>query len=180
MQKGWTHEGFFLWERTVVLEGEGPSRATSEVPGPRTTAAVRHNRTTERPPVLSTVKNYAIINYRNVEQGAFALCMLCICVHLCRRSRTNMSTSIFLPFLLFSILPLSVPLVLSGGLCWPASCSGMFVSPHTGPGRDVGRGQRPPPHYPLRLSVNSVSMRYTPILLLTTPTQHPLSKTFVH
>lgn len=53
----------------MVLQDEGPSRATSEVPGPRTTAAVHHNRTTERPPVLSAVKNYAMINYRNVEQG---------------------------------------------------------------------------------------------------------------
>lgn len=53
-----------------MLEGEGPSRATSEVPGPRTTAAVHHNRMTERPPVLSPVKNYAIINYGNVDQGS--------------------------------------------------------------------------------------------------------------
>lgn len=64
----------------MVLEGEGPSTATSEVPGPRTTAAVHHNGMTERPPVLSPVKNYAIINYRNVDQGASVLCMLCICV----------------------------------------------------------------------------------------------------
>lgn len=117
MQKGWTHEGFFLWERTVVLEGEGPSRATSEVPGPRTTPTVHHNRTTEIPPhLLSTVKNYAIINYRNVEQGTFVLCKLRICVHLCRRSRTKVSTSIFLPFLLFSILPLSLSLWFSQGV----------------------------------------------------------------
>lgn len=85
------------------------------------------------------------------------LCMLCICVLV----RSRVKVSIFFPFLLFSMLSLSlsVALVLSGGLCWPASCSGMFVSPHTGPGRDVGRGQHQPPQHPLRLSVNSVSMR---------------------